>query len=982
MLTDRASRRLPGVRFESLPQRPDEALPRMDVAVFVGFAASGPINIPVPVQSLAEYTRIFGDDAPLAWDSQRSEQDYAYLPPTVRAFFRNGGQRCWIVRVALGAESNYFPVNGLAQIRDDGTVYPAFAKARSEGSWSDSLRVSMALLSQPMTLHSFSLDPLVVDLKLNRPDDIAIGDLLRLTFRNDQAKELCTVMFPVQAILLQTKDNGPSGKEVTGDPRSVQINGGQVVWFTPSWESEPSSDKASMRICKHSSISPPIPVLVPWETVSFDGVGSPPSPKLKWPTAEGDQAITLNVQDPIAEAPEVGSLIRVDFDGEKRELWLVVQAINISSEAGLSANKTTVQIAGQGTWQLKTCPSHLPEAQPTAEKLTFELWARQGETQSARLSNLTFAKSHARFWGSLPTDQQLYQSTDQEPYQDPTEDRRTTVPDLWKEVTAPRYPLAGPDNTTDDPEGFFFPLEMAALPVHFLGPEKGKKTPLERDGLDRFTLDMFLDEALRDTSLEDFNSHADFLRYLKDKPRRLTGIHSVLSIPTLSSDEPTLIAVPDAVHRGWTKTEPFPSPPPIPSAPIVRPEWWHFLECHPSPTTIEPSEKPQWEHFLNCEIQLVDRPRFQGESKPDQTGTFTLAWSSIAKATYILEEAASPDFSDAVGVFAGENAHLTLYGRRPGVYYYRARAVVGPNTSEWSVKEQPVRVGTADQWTMNAEEEKSETLLAVQRALLRLCAARGDLFAVLSLPKHYREDQAVAHVTRLKSPVDLAGAVTPLGYGEAGALSDGAVYHPWVSGREKAGAGEIRDIPPDGSICGVFAHRALTRGAWIAPANEVLQGVMALNHSISPNRWWRWQEAQINLIRQDPRGFLVLSSDTLSDDDDVRPINVRRLLMLLRRLALKLGATYVFEPHDDSFRRLVRRGFEAMLDQMFVRGAFAGKTPDTAYQVVVSDSLNTPQSVEQGRFIVEIRVAPSQPMAFLTIRLVQTGERGMVSEIG
>ena len=84
---------------------------------------------------------------------------------------------------------------------------------------------------------------------------------------------------------------------------------------------------------------------------------------------------------------------------------------------------------------------------------------------------------------------------------------------------------------------------------------------------------------------------------------------------------------------------------------------------------------------------------------------------------------------------------------------------------------------------------------------------------------------------------------------------------------------------------------------------------------------------------------------------------------------------------DEVFRRLVRRGFESILDQMFVRGAFAGKSPDTSYQVVLSDSLNTPQSVEQGRFIVEIRVAPSQPMAFITIRLVQTGDRGRVTEV-
>jgi phage tail sheath protein FI len=108
---------------------------------------------------------------------------------------------------------------------------------------------------------------------------------------------------------------------------------------------------------------------------------------------------------------------------------------------------------------------------------------------------------------------------------------------------------------------------------------------------------------------------------------------------------------------------------------------------------------------------------------------------------------------------------------------------------------------------------------------------------------------------------------------------------------------------------------------------------------------------------------------------------VRRLLILLRRLALRRGAAYVFEPNSDTFRRLVQRGFEAMLDSMFMQGAFAGGTPDTSFQVVTDTSLNTPQSVEQGRFIVELRVAPSLPMTFLTIRLVQNATNGSVTEV-
>jgi phage tail sheath protein FI len=36
--------------------------------------------------------------------------------------------------------------------------------------------------------------------------------------------------------------------------------------------------------------------------------------------------------------------------------------------------------------------------------------------------------------------------------------------------------------------------------------------------------------------------------------------------------------------------------------------------------------------------------------------------------------------------------------------------------------------------------------------------------------------------------------------------------------------------------------------------------------------------------------------------------------------------------------------------------------------------------MDQGRFIVELRVAPSLPLAFLTVRLVQTGAEILLQE--
>ncbi|HEX8127971.1 MAG TPA: hypothetical protein VF527_02640, partial [Pyrinomonadaceae bacterium] len=204
MLKRVVTRRLPGFRFEAQAPALDEWLPRMDVAAFVGFAASGPLNLPVAVESVAQFTSIFGEDAGVAWDRQRSVETFAYLAPAVRAFFDNGGRRCWIVRVAREravenarnrARSNFFPVPGLMagalNTSDDARkgvlekLNPAYVQARSEGSWSDDLGVSASLISRPAQVIDFSLAKLRVELALDSPDDLVAGDLLRLTFKNE-----------------------------------------------------------------------------------------------------------------------------------------------------------------------------------------------------------------------------------------------------------------------------------------------------------------------------------------------------------------------------------------------------------------------------------------------------------------------------------------------------------------------------------------------------------------------------------------------------------------------------------------------------------------------------------------------------------------------------------------------------------------------------------------------------------------------------
>jgi hypothetical protein len=167
-------------------------------------------------------------------------------------------------------------------------------------------------------------------------------------------------------------------------------------------------------------------------------------------------------------------------------------------------------------------------------------------------------------------------------------------------------------------------------------------------------------------------------------------------------------------------------------------------------------------------------------------------------------------------VYQGAAGRLTLHRRSEGDYYYRVRSSVDGALSDWS-NGVVVRIAPSAGWLANrVGEYLPDTLLMVQRAALRLCAARGDMLAVLGLPEHYREDDAIAHAAALTAPLGsplAADVVPPLGTGEARSLSYGALYHPWlVMGRDEH-LSLPRRTPPDGAACGVLAQRALTRGA-------------------------------------------------------------------------------------------------------------------------------------------------------------------------
>jgi hypothetical protein len=623
-------------------------------------------------------------------------------------------------------------------------------------------------------------------------------------------------------------------------------------------------------------------------------------------------------------APDEGAMVRLGPAGAT--LWAQVRRRDADG---------AVTLLDVEAVRIRTAPpARLPApARMAAELLELELWTR-GAPTARRLAGLGFGRDHPRYAADLPTDAELY------PDLAGAAAGAAGGTELSRVAREPRFPLAGPSSRPHA----CFPVITSLLPDHWLGARIPAGAARMRDGLASFDPAHFVDPGLRSVRTHALVAQADHLRLNEGK--ELRGVHALLGI-----DDVTLVAAPDAVQVGWARARrPAPPEPAPPEAELESPP-----EAEPDPA------------FHACVSGELPEPALEHAGG-------ALTWPPPPEGAVVhVEEAGDELFESAIEVYSGEATRIELGARAAERRWYRARYENAAGPGSWS---NVVQVGSLAPmpFVLRAGGEGPDPgVLAVHRALLRMCAARGDIMALLSLPRHYREEQAAGHAEALRHGPESAQDPA-LGEGERFSLSYGAVYHPWLLASGEERRSELRKQPPDGAIAGQFARTAIARGAWIAPANRALQDALAVEPELAPERRADLLAAQVNVLERTPRGFLTQGADTLSRDPELRPVNVRRLLQLLRRLALRHGETYAFEPNGEALRRAAQRGFEAILGALFRLGAFSGARPDEAFRVVTGSPPNTAAGVDAGRFVVELKVAPSQPLTFLTIRLVRAGD--------
>ncbi|EFL35185.1 phage tail sheath protein [Streptomyces viridochromogenes DSM 40736] len=248
-----------------------------------------------------------------------------------------------------------------------------------------------------------------------------------------------------------------------------------------------------------------------------------------------------------------------------------------------------------------------------------------------------------------------------------------------------------------------------------------------------------------------------------------------------------------------------------------------------------------------------------------------------------------------------------------------------------------------------------EAVKAVQLGLIAHCELMGDRVAVIDPPPGLNARQI--RVWRQETA----------GYDSKYA----ALYYPWIKTFDPA-SGQSRLVPPSGHVAGIWARSDSERGVHKAPANEVVRGAVDLEIQITRGEQDLLNPIGVNCIRAFPgRGIRVWGARTLSSDPAWRYLNIRRYFNYLEESILIGTQWVVFEPNDHNLWARIRRNISAFLVNEWRSGALFGQRPEEAYYVKCDEETNPPESVDVGRVICEIGIAPVKPAEFVIFRLAQ-----------
>lgn len=180
-------------------------------------------------------------------------------------------------------------------------------------------------------------------------------------------------------------------------------------------------------------------------------------------------------------------------------------------------------------------------------------------------------------------------------------------------------------------------------------------------------------------------------------------------------------------------------------------------------------------------------------------------------------------------------------------------------------------------------------------------------------------------------------------------------------------------MSPSGHVAGVYSRTDFTRGVHKAPANELVRGATGVEYSVTREEQAILNPAGVNCIRYFPGGgILIWGARLLETQGDVRYVNVRRLINMIKESIDEGTRWAVFEPNNYITWTSVSRDITAFLTLVWRDGALLGRTPQEAFYVKCDDETNPPEVRDAGQMVCQIGIAPVKPAEFVVFKLSQS----------
>ena len=195
-----------------------------------------------------------------------------------------------------------------------------------------------------------------------------------------------------------------------------------------------------------------------------------------------------------------------------------------------------------------------------------------------------------------------------------------------------------------------------------------------------------------------------------------------------------------------------------------------------------------------------------------------------------------------------------------------------------------------------------------------------------------------------------------------------ATYYPWVKVLDSV-KGKPTWVPPSVVLPGVYAQNDRIGQEWFAPAGlnrggltEVLEAKTRLTNLERDDLY----ENRVNPIASFPgQGVVVFGQKTLQGKPSALDrINVRRLLINLRKFIASTSRFLVFEQNNSSLRNRFLNIVNPYMEQVQANAGL------TAFRVVMDESNNTPDVVDRNQLVGQIFIQPTRTAEFIVLDFV------------